>query len=63
MASRYPPGMSMREFDRATADETQICPHDEYGPDCQQCEQDAEDEAADRKYDEMLDRRMDPDCF
>lgn len=63
MSNRYPPSMTMREFDRATADQTETCQHGEWAPDCHQCREDAQAEAADRKRDEMADREFDPDCL
>lgn len=61
MANHYPPGMTQREFDRATADSSEDCPHGEWAPECQTCDDDARAEAADRKYDEMRDRSHEPD--
>ena len=56
MNSRYPPGMSQRDFDRATADETESCRHGLWSPECPHCEEDALLDAADRKRDELRDQ-------
>ena len=49
----YPPGMTMREFDRATAGEEDPCLHGEQPGDCEACEYDAYSEHIDRKLDEL----------
>ena len=49
----YPPGMTMRQFDRAMGDYEE-CPHGEPVEDCKACAGDD----GDRAYDEMVDRMM-----
>ena len=61
MSSRYPPGMSMRDFDRANHDSDEECDHGNWRPECNECRADDEADAADLKRDEIREREYDPD--
>ena len=57
--NNYPPGMTMREFDRANHDPEEDCVHETWGPDCGECKATEEADRADDIRDEIYDREFD----
>ena len=51
----YPPGMTMRDFDRAYHDPDEDCDHGNWQSECAECKAEYEMDMGDQKYDAMKD--------
>ena len=54
--NNYPPGMTMRDFDRAYHDEEENCIHGNWTPECVECLAEYEADAADMAWQQRDDQ-------